>query len=367
VVSSGIIGTIAGTGTAGYAGDGGAATAALLNEPLGLAVDSAGNVYVSDFNNSVIRILEPEGTEPLLSVSSTHTGNFTAGQAGAIFSVTVSNAALAGPTSGTVTVTDTLPSSLTLVPTSNSGWNCAISNSTYTCTTTGSLAAGSSSQPIAVVANVGSGAQPQITNVVTVSGGGSPGFSSEDVAFVGPPNPTLELAATHSGPFVIGEQATYTILVGNQASAPATSGTVTVTDTLPSALNLISMTGTGWNCGNTGSTTCTRSDALAGGANYNPITVTVSVPSGAPSSVTNQAAVSGGGSAGASAMDPTTIISIACNVTGDAAANITDVQAIINQALGVKPAASDVNSDGVVNVVDVQIVINAALGLGCSL
>ena len=66
-------------------------------------------------------------------------------------------------------------------------------------------------------------------------------------------------------------------------------------------------------------------------------------------------------------MDPTTIISIACNVTGDAAANITDVQAIINQALGVKPAASDVNSDGVVNVVDVQIVINAALGLGCSL
>jgi uncharacterized repeat protein (TIGR01451 family) len=366
VSSQGIINTIAGTGLPGYSGDGGPATAALLNFPLGVAVDSAGNVYVSDFYNNVVRILEPVGTEPLLAVSSTHSGNFTAGQAGATFTLNVSNAALAAPTSGTVTVTDTLPSSLTLVTMSGNGWSCSTSNSTYTCTTSNTLTGGNSSQPITVVVDVGSGAQPQITNVVTVSGGGAPDSSSEDVVFVGAPNPELQIASTHSGAFVIGEKAAYTISVGNQASAATTSGTVTVTDTLPSALNLVSMTGTGWNCGNSGSTTCTRSDALGGGANYNAITVTVSVP-GPPSAVNNTAAVSGGGSTGASVTDPTTIIAVACNVTGDQTATIVDVQASINEALGIKPAVNDVNSDGVVNVVDVQIVINAALNLGCSL
>lgn len=44
--TSGIISTIAGTGTAGYAGDGGAATAAAISSPTGLAVDSQGQVYI---------------------------------------------------------------------------------------------------------------------------------------------------------------------------------------------------------------------------------------------------------------------------------------------------------------------------------
>ena len=371
VSPQGKISTIAGTGTAGYAGDGGPATAALLNFPLGIVADSAGNVYVSDFNNSVIRILEPVGAEPLLSVSSAHTGNFDAGQNGATFTLTVKNAQTAAATGGTVTVTDTLPSSMTLVPTTNSPWNCSISSSTYTCTIGSSQAGGTSYSPISVVTDVGTGAQPQVTNVVTVSGGGSPASSSEDVAFVGPSNPALEITLIHGGSFVIGEQEVYTILVGNEASAPATSGTVTVTDTLPSALNLVSMAGTGWSCGNVPSTTCTRGntpgDALAGGTAYDPITVTVRVPSGAPSSVTNQAAVSGGGSASASATDPTTIVSIACNVTGDVTASVADVQAIVNQALGDSSAVNDLNSDGAVSIVDIQIVINAVLTLGCSL
>ena len=42
------IDTIAGNGTAGYSGDGGASRAAQLNYPLGIAVDAAGNIYISD-------------------------------------------------------------------------------------------------------------------------------------------------------------------------------------------------------------------------------------------------------------------------------------------------------------------------------
>lgn len=53
--ATGVITTIAGTGTASYAGDGGAAIAAQFNTPYSLALDVLGNVYVSDFNNNRIR------------------------------------------------------------------------------------------------------------------------------------------------------------------------------------------------------------------------------------------------------------------------------------------------------------------------
>jgi sugar lactone lactonase YvrE len=53
--STGIITTIAGTGLAGYSGDGAAATGAQLNYPMGLAFDKAGNLYIADNGNQVIR------------------------------------------------------------------------------------------------------------------------------------------------------------------------------------------------------------------------------------------------------------------------------------------------------------------------
>ena len=54
-VSAGIITTIAGTGTAGYSGDNGPAAGARLNNPFGLALDSDGNLYIADTGNNVIR------------------------------------------------------------------------------------------------------------------------------------------------------------------------------------------------------------------------------------------------------------------------------------------------------------------------
>jgi len=56
----------------------------------------------------------------------------------------------------------------------------------------------------------------------------------------------------------------------------------------------------------------------------------------------------------------------ACAVTGDVTATVSDVQLMINQALGAAHPANDLNQDGIVNVIDVQIVLAAALGLGCT-
>jgi hypothetical protein len=60
-VPSGIITTVAGNGTAGYSGDGGAATNAELYAPLGVAVDAAGNLFIADFYYSRIRKVGTNG------------------------------------------------------------------------------------------------------------------------------------------------------------------------------------------------------------------------------------------------------------------------------------------------------------------
>ncbi|MBV9507341.1 MAG: SMP-30/gluconolactonase/LRE family protein [Acidobacteriia bacterium] len=73
---SGAISTLAGTCAAGFSGDGGPAASAQLNQPYGVAVDSAGNVYVADYGNSRIRRI---GTDHTIS---TVAGNGQAGQAG---------------------------------------------------------------------------------------------------------------------------------------------------------------------------------------------------------------------------------------------------------------------------------------------
>ncbi len=76
VTSAGIISTLAGTGTAGFNGDGGQATNARLNLPNGVAVDGGGNVYIADTFNHRIRKVTPAG------IISTVAGDGTAGSGG---------------------------------------------------------------------------------------------------------------------------------------------------------------------------------------------------------------------------------------------------------------------------------------------
>ena len=58
---SGVISTVAGNGSAGFSGDGGAATSASLSSPHGVAVDAGGNLYIADFSNNRIRKVDLSG------------------------------------------------------------------------------------------------------------------------------------------------------------------------------------------------------------------------------------------------------------------------------------------------------------------
>ncbi len=120
------------------------------------------------------------------------------------------------------------------------------------------------------------------------------------------PPPVLTVSVTNNGNFTQGQSgAVYTITIGNSASAGPTSGTVTVTEILPSGLTLVSMSGTGWSCS---SNVCTRGDTLNAGSSYPVIIVTVNVSITASSPLINQVSLSGGGSSSsASGSDPTNI------------------------------------------------------------
>jgi sugar lactone lactonase YvrE len=58
---NGIISTVAGNGVEGFSGDGGPATSASLWGPKGMAIDSTGNLYIADFNNSRVRKVDTNG------------------------------------------------------------------------------------------------------------------------------------------------------------------------------------------------------------------------------------------------------------------------------------------------------------------
>ena len=87
--ATGVISTVAGTGTSGFSGDGGAATSAQFNNPVGVAVDAAGNLFIADRSNQRIRKVTAAGV--ISTVAGTGTSGFS-GDGGA-----ATSAQLAGP------------------------------------------------------------------------------------------------------------------------------------------------------------------------------------------------------------------------------------------------------------------------------
>ncbi len=89
-VAGGIITTIAGNGTFGFSGDGGPATNASFSLATGIAIDSTGNIYVSDNLNDRVRLLTPSTTSCIYSVTP---GSLQASALGGTFSFTIQTGA----------------------------------------------------------------------------------------------------------------------------------------------------------------------------------------------------------------------------------------------------------------------------------
>ena len=81
VAADGIITTFAGTGTAGFSGDGGPANQATLNLPQGIAFDSKGNLIIADGGNNRLRMVTPDGNISTIAGNGTATSTGNGGPA----------------------------------------------------------------------------------------------------------------------------------------------------------------------------------------------------------------------------------------------------------------------------------------------
>ena len=130
-------------------------------------------------------------------------------------------------------------------------------------------------------------------------------------------NPLLSISKTHSGTFTQGGTGEWDVTVSN--TGPATTGTTTVSDTLPTGYTVanFSTTSASWSCMGMGTNTatCTSTSAINGGTSFPTIRIIVNIPAASPASVTNTAKAYGGGdtvhatlATGVSASDTVSVI-----------------------------------------------------------
>lgn len=212
---------------------------------------------------------------PDLTVTKTHAGTFTVGVNGA-YTIRVRNSGNVA-SSGTVTVTDTLPAGLTFVSGTGTAWTCAAAGQVVTCTRPNAINAGSNAPAITLTVSVGVAAAPSVTNPVTVQGGGEPtgnrgNNTAADLTVVN--LPPANLATTKTGPTAatVGTDVVYDIATTN--AGPNAAVNVVISDTLPVGATFGSASNGGTLAGNV--VTWPVIASLASGAPAIVYTVTVS-------------------------------------------------------------------------------------------
>jgi uncharacterized repeat protein (TIGR01451 family) len=149
-------------------------------------------------NASDSTVITPAPTAQL-TITKTHTGNFTQGQQGAQYSLTVANSPGTAPTTGGVTVTETAPAGLTLASMAGTGWTCGGSNPANVCTRGDSLAGGASYPAITVSVNVAANATSPQVNTAGVAGGGSAPANASDSTVIVSAGATQPLTVVTAG------------------------------------------------------------------------------------------------------------------------------------------------------------------------
>ena len=220
-------------------------------------------------------------------------GSFAQGSTGQ-FTINVSNVGSANSSSGTVTVSNQIPSGMTLTSMTGSGWTFNTSN--RTATRSASLNRGQSFSSILVNVSVASNAPAKVTNVTSLSLSSTDGNLNNNTAITATsvtPGPDLVLLKELQDPLQQDTPGSFWITVFNNGGSPST-GTITVTEQPPAGMTVTSMAGSGW-VFHASNRTCTRSAVLGVGESAPPIEVAVMMASNAPIRMTNLATVSGGG------------------------------------------------------------------------
>jgi uncharacterized repeat protein (TIGR01451 family) len=200
---------------------------------------------------------------PDMTLSKSSSGIFTRGLT-ASYTIPVSNLSPDGPSSGTVTVNDTLPVGLTPTSASGTGWSCSVISQTVSCTNSTVLPAGSAYPSITINANVLQTAPSTVTNIATVSGGGEVNLSNDTATNVAAVVSSADLSIANAAspdPVAAGGNITYTQVVTN--NGPSAADNATLVEAIPANAVFISISApAGWTCntpasGSTGNIVCT--------------------------------------------------------------------------------------------------------------
>jgi uncharacterized repeat protein (TIGR01451 family) len=176
---------------------------------------------------------------PDLTIAKSHTDPFVRGSTG-IYGLTVTN--IGGTaTTGTSTVTDTLPAGLTPTAASGSGWTCAIVVQTVTCTSTAAVGSNAAFPAISITVSVAQSTAAAVTNSATVSGGGETNTTNDTASDLTNVVSRADIAVAKiasSATVRVGSNVTFTITVTNNGPSDATG--VQVTDPLPGGVTFVS-------------------------------------------------------------------------------------------------------------------------------
>ena len=267
-------------------------------------------IYDNDGDSdSTTRTVTATG-RPDLAIDKSHSGDFQTGTAGS-YTIAVANNG-DGATTGTTTVTDTLPAGLSYASASGSGWSCGAVGPLVTCTRAAAIGAGGSAPAITVNVNVTDAARPAVTNTASVATANETATGNNSDS-----DPTavkaidVAIGKSHTGSFRVNRNEDYELRVTNDGSLP-TTGTTTVSDTLPIGMNYFSSSApVGWSCNGSGNSfSCTHPDPLPLGYDET-ITLTVAVDGTALPAKTNTATISTPGDSDPSddsSSDPTVVV-----------------------------------------------------------
>jgi exo-1,4-beta-D-glucosaminidase len=281
----------------------------------------------------------PAANPAALAVSSAHSGSFRQGDASDAYTLTVSNAATAGPATGTVTVTDVLPPGLTPVEMTGDGWACSLAPvtlpptksgrnappNTYepqpSCQRSDSLTPGSAYPPIILRVAVADNTQPSVTNTASVSGGGAAKTGTgTDTTIIGQLPELIVTGYPSAGgilyaPFTRSQHGTntYIVTVANDGYA-ATSEPVTFQADLPAGLTPVSISGgSDWTCTVATASCTTKAGGHLAAGEQDQITIKVAVSANAPVSAETLLETSGGGAVPTASLDENNDYSVVSN------------------------------------------------------